>query len=562
MNAAKRMKLIRRRKRRSFLSLFLRRFIPGLLICAAIVLVGSEVLTELLRLEFMYSLESPITEESAIDRLTVLYDGKGAFDRTKYYLYSLSKSYPFNDFTDTQEIFSVYDPEEEKELFRTTEVMVAKVPSGKKTEPPRYYYFDIDVLGDLYDRWVELDQSRDNYKKKRKIYYYDIVVDDIYIKDDRTVFLGNVSIEKDKWASDELIEYGVVETRDLTPEDTTGMEHIIFDHTIHGSSTEAGYCRLEGAAKNSEVYDLLDEKTPDCFRDNYVYSDYGYYGMEEVNEIESCKVSMPDGKEYIIVQCFYISYKGMYRYILIISSAVIFAVMLLISLLLAYMRYVNEQAHYAVEDSRREMTNAMAHDLKSPLMAISGCAENMKNGVMPEKSQHYSELILSNVEYMNSIIANVLDLAKTEDLGKLKKSDTYLKDITENALSKYTDILSERGITAEITGEAVIKADSTLMMQAIENLVSNAVKYTPDNGRIDIRISSRKYTIKNDNSENTGKSADELWKPFIKGDNSRTAKLGSGLGLSIVKNICEKHRFRTKLDTSGGVFSVTIIFIL
>ncbi|MBP3272939.1 MAG: hypothetical protein J6M17_12070, partial [Ruminococcus sp.] len=94
MNAAKRMKLIRRRKRRRFFSLFLRRFIPGLMICAAIVLVGSQVLTEVLRLEFMYSLESPITVESAIDRLTVLYDGKEAFDRTKNYLYSLSMSYP------------------------------------------------------------------------------------------------------------------------------------------------------------------------------------------------------------------------------------------------------------------------------------------------------------------------------------------------------------------------------------------------------------------------------------------------------------------------------------
>lgn len=237
-----------------------------------------------------------------------------------------------------------------------------------------------------------------------------------------------------------------------------------------------------------------------------------------------------------------------------------FGVLLFMTLFIAwawsFREYAELKAHYDTEDFRKELTNTMAHDLKTPLMAASGYAENLLDGTNPDKNTHYAEGILENIRHMDKIISDVLELSKLESGSDiLNRTQVSLKALAEDTGKKYCNAAEERNLTVTVTGNAVINADEVLMKRAIENLVSNAVKYAEEGSEIKISISDSRLAVENRFSGADIADADELLKPFVKGDKSRSSKKGSGLGLSIVKNICDMHGFRFKITASGGVFT-------
>ena len=205
------------------------------------------------------------------------------------------------------------------------------------------------------------------------------------------------------------------------------------------------------------------------------------------------------------------------------------------------------------------MTNALAHDLKSPLTAIYGYAENLKNNVHSEKKEYYADAVLENVQYMNEIITNTLDLAKLEisDMG-LKKEKVNITALAEELYAKYRPQAESRDISFKISGSAVINADRKMMVQAMENLISNAVKYTEDGGEINITADAKSFVISN--SCGDVKNTESLVRPFEKADQSRSNRSGSGLGLSIVKNIVMLHKFGFETKAENNIFIAKITF--
>lgn len=272
------------------------------------------------------------------------------------------------------------------------------------------------------------------------------------------------------------------------------------------------------------------------------------------------KVIAPDGGVYTVYLAQYKDYgSDFYKQAAGICAAVVAAI-LLITALSAWRTSVIYKSHYAMEDYRREMTNTMAHDLKSPLMAISGCAEMLSNGCDYDKCRRYGEVILSNVNYMNDIISNVLELAKLEGGKKPVPEDIELGSLTESLMEKYSQELTNHGIKSSISGSYTVKADRLMLSQALDNLISNAVKYTPDGGSIDIAIANGTLTVGNDCAEETSVPDEDLWKPFVKGDSARSSEKGSGIGLSIVRSICDAHGFSAELERHEGRFGVRVEF--
>ena len=86
----------------------------------------------------------------------------------------------------------------------------------------------------------------------------------------------------------------------------------------------------------------------------------------------------------------------------------------------------------------------------------------------------------------------------------------------------------------------------------------NCLKFSDKESEVEIKISDKEFSVSNKYSYDINKSASELCMPYVKGDDSRTGSKGSGLGLSIVKSICDVHGFKLDITLKDSVFSVTV----
>lgn len=232
-----------------------------------------------------------------------------------------------------------------------------------------------------------------------------------------------------------------------------------------------------------------------------------------------------------------------------------------ISFITAFVACEKYNKQYEIDEYRRNMTNALAHDLKTPLTAIYGYAENLKNNIHSEKKDYYADAVLENVSYMNSIITSTLELAKTEEesLGS-KTEKVNLTALAVELFEKYRLTAEERGVKFTISGKNTVTADKKMISRAIENLISNAVKYTTENGTIEVVSDDKSISFINDCDKKLKGNTDELCKPFSKADESRSNRTGSGIGLSIVKNIVNLHGYKFEAVAEDGKFTARISF--
>ena len=213
------------------------------------------------------------------------------------------------------------------------------------------------------------------------------------------------------------------------------------------------------------------------------------------------------------------------------------------------------------DDYRRSIINSLSHDLKTPLTIISGSAESLKENVNPEKREFYENAIIENVKYTESIINDALELSKTEK-GVLKPvfEKCEISEIIRDLCKKYEYTSSEKGISINVSGTAVLKCDRRLFSQMLENIISNAVKYSDQGGTVDISASLNSITVSNTFSGRIDTDIKKLTEPFVRGTKERSGRNGSGIGLAIAKNIADIHRYKICVDVKDKRFLVKIDF--
>lgn len=235
---------------------------------------------------------------------------------------------------------------------------------------------------------------------------------------------------------------------------------------------------------------------------------------------------------------------------LIIGNSIILAFFILIGILLSLIIWRNFKNRAIREQHRMEMTNAVAHNLKTPLCIINGFSENLREESGYLTKQHYINVIQEQANEMDILVHKMLDFSKLEtDSAKLNIKSFNIKTELENIAKKYNDISSKNIIVTADDKE--IFADKELMELVFENLIENAVKYSKDNSDIEISFANNNFNISNECDEISKKDLKKIWKPYNRLEKDEEVR-GTGIGLSIVKHILKLHRIKPYTEYSGG----------
>ena len=219
------------------------------------------------------------------------------------------------------------------------------------------------------------------------------------------------------------------------------------------------------------------------------------------------------------------------------------AVFLAAALLLSGQLWKTEERQRRLEEERRELTAALAHDLKTPLAAIQGYAELLEQGSVPEKEAAYRAGLHTQTAKMDRLLGEMLELSRLEDGGlTLRAEEVDLGALADGLLARYEAAVREKGITLCRTGEERVTGDPELVERALDNLLSNAVRHCAEGGRVTVALTPGRCTVRNTGEALAEDVLARMWDPYYKGDDARQGGR-AGLGLTIVRRICTLHGF-------------------
>ena len=248
-----------------------------------------------------------------------------------------------------------------------------------------------------------------------------------------------------------------------------------------------------------------------------------------------------------------------YNYVSLLPLALAFSVIpvLLLALVWAVISYLIYSRRYDIETYRRNLTGALAHDLKTPLAVIYGNAENIRAHNHPENTDEYAEFIMENVKHMDEMIAGVLGLSQLEARKRPKMKDAVdLSALLHTAFQRNAAFMEQRGLTLSESGRFEISGNSDMLTQLAENLAANAVQHAAEGSRI--TVLAEKNTLRISNPYTGELDEKTICEPFRRGDAARGSQSGSGLGLSIVQQIAALHKLRLRITARDGIFTAEL----
>ena len=208
---------------------------------------------------------------------------------------------------------------------------------------------------------------------------------------------------------------------------------------------------------------------------------------------------------------------------------------------------------------QKNLTSSLAHDLKSPLMVISGYVENITENTNPEKNEAYVKSIGQNVVHMNEIIQNILHLnelqSKKHKKLAMEKCDIGL--MIRSLLEMKEKQIKDKNVEVVVVGSAVIRCNKDAFSRAMDNLLGNAVTYSEEGKNIEVILDSGQMIINNYFNHSIEVNVKKLTEPFVKGNESSTS-VGTGLGLNIAKSVMDLHGFKTRVEIENNIFKVRI----
>lgn len=215
-----------------------------------------------------------------------------------------------------------------------------------------------------------------------------------------------------------------------------------------------------------------------------------------------------------------------------------------------------------------QLTSDVAHELRTPLMAIQATVEAMLDGVYDTDPEHLS-LIESEVRRLSRLVDALLKLSRLERRSQPMNEEVCdIGELAEAVVVSHEMLVQDSGLKIEAHVEGTVKAvcDKDMIKQAVANLVSNAVRYTPEGGRIDVTVRRENgWAVIDVSDTGIGLSPEEekmVFSRFWRADSDRGRKSGGlGIGLSVVKEIVSQHKGQIKVKGEKGVGSTFTIML-
>lgn len=204
-----------------------------------------------------------------------------------------------------------------------------------------------------------------------------------------------------------------------------------------------------------------------------------------------------------------------------------------------------------MDSFQKKFISNVSHDFRSPLTSIKGYLEAIEDGTIPpEMLEKYINIILFETERLTKLTNNLLTLNDIDPKSvNLDFSNFDINNIIKHTIETFEGICKDRRISFELTftsKQLSVSADMGKIQQVIYNLIDNAIKFSPNNSHIYISTTEKGdkalISVKDKGCGISKESIGKIWDRFYKSDSSRGRdKKGSGLGLSIVREIIKAH---------------------
>lgn len=201
------------------------------------------------------------------------------------------------------------------------------------------------------------------------------------------------------------------------------------------------------------------------------------------------------------------------------------------------------------DQMRKQFIANVSHDFKTPLTLMISYAEALAGQELTAGGREYCDIIVSEGNKLSQMVGKLLGLSKLESgIDRVEKSIFCLNEVIDQVIKNQGILTEKHGLTVTrlVGDEFIVCADFAKIEQVVTNLFENAVKYSPEGGRITI-TTERDADKCRVSVENTGdpiaqEDLDCLFDSFYRADKSRSTGQSYGLGLAIVKVIMEAHR--------------------
>jgi two-component system phosphate regulon sensor histidine kinase PhoR len=216
-----------------------------------------------------------------------------------------------------------------------------------------------------------------------------------------------------------------------------------------------------------------------------------------------------------------------------------------------------------LERIRRDFVANVSHELKTPLTSIKGYLETLLDGALYDEQNNlrFLQKIETHVARLADLVRDLLDLAYIESReGSLPLTPVEWRSVVDEAVRRYESALERKGLTCTVRGAAepvLVLAERGAMTHVIDNLLDNAIKYTPSAGAVSITL-GRSGELGELAVEDTGMGIPEqdrerIFERFYRVDKARSRELGgTGLGLSIVKHCVHAMGGTVHVDSAPG----------